>query len=95
MSKRFVNPALSGPWCLVFLISLIWQLSGPVHAQSQPQVDLTGKNTLGQGPGVSGASGQSDLASKKVLILHSFAYAQPVYKIIDAGPHRVVCRQRT
>jgi len=28
---------------------------------------------------------QSDLASKKVLILHSFAYAQPAYKIIDAS----------
>jgi PAS domain S-box-containing protein len=26
---------------------------------------------------------QSDLASRKVLILHSFGYAQPVYKIID------------
>ena len=26
---------------------------------------------------------QSDLASKKVLILHSFGYAQPAYKIID------------
>ena len=85
MFRRFVNPALSGPWCLVFLISLICQLIGPVHAQSQPQVDLTGKNTLRQGPGVNGASGQSDLASKKVLILHSFAYAQPVYKIIDAA----------
>ena len=34
---------------------------------------------------MNGASGQSDLASKKVLILHSFAYAQPVYKIIDAA----------
>jgi hypothetical protein len=32
-----------------------------------------------------GASAQSDLASKKVLILHSFAYAQPAYKIIDAA----------
>ena len=28
---------------------------------------------------------QSDLASKKVLILHSFGYAQPAYKIIDAS----------
>jgi hypothetical protein len=85
MSKRFVDPAFFGPWCLVFLISLTWLLSVPVHAQSQPQVDLTGKKTLGQGPGVSGASTQSDLASKKVLVLHSFAYAQPVYKIIDAA----------
>ncbi len=28
---------------------------------------------------------QSDLASKKILILHSFGYAQPAYKIIDAS----------
>ncbi len=28
---------------------------------------------------------QSDLSSKKVLILHSFGYAQPAYKIIDAS----------
>jgi hypothetical protein len=34
---------LSGLLCLVLLI---WQLSGPVHAQSQPQVDLTGKTVL-------------------------------------------------
>jgi len=37
MSKRFVDPTFFTPWCLVFLISLIWLLSGPVHAQSQPQ----------------------------------------------------------
>jgi uncharacterized membrane protein YhaH (DUF805 family) len=37
MPKRFVDPALSGPWCLVFLIALIWQLSIPAHAQLQPQ----------------------------------------------------------
>ncbi len=28
---------------------------------------------------------QSDLTAKKVLILHSFGYAQPAYKIIDAS----------
>ncbi len=37
MSKRFVNPSLFSPWCLVFLISLISQLCVPVHAQVQPQ----------------------------------------------------------
>jgi hypothetical protein len=37
MSKRFVDPTFFTPWCFVFLISLIWLLSGPVHAQSQPQ----------------------------------------------------------
>ena len=85
MSKRFVDPALSGPWSLVFLISLIWLLSGPVHAQAPAQSALDAKGTPSSGTGVSGTSGQSDLASKKVLILHSFAYAQPAYKIIDAA----------
>jgi PAS domain S-box-containing protein len=28
---------------------------------------------------------QTDLASKRILILHSFGYAQPAYKIIDAS----------
>jgi len=46
MSKRFVDPAFFAPGCLVFLISLIWLLSDPVHAQSQPQVALAGKNIL-------------------------------------------------
>jgi hypothetical protein len=46
MSKRFVDPAFFAPGCLVFLISLIWLLSGPVHAQSQPQAALAGKNVL-------------------------------------------------
>jgi PAS domain S-box-containing protein len=46
MSKRFVDPALSGPWCLVFLISLIWQLSVPAYAQTQPQNPLDRKNVL-------------------------------------------------
>ena len=43
MLKRFVHPALFSPLCLVLLI---WQLCVPAHAQSQPQVDLTGKNVL-------------------------------------------------
>jgi PAS domain S-box-containing protein len=46
MSKRFVNPALSGSLCLVSLILLIWQLGAPTFAQSPPQVDLTGKTVL-------------------------------------------------
>jgi len=68
---------------LAMLLSLGPSL--PAFAQTKPQVDLTGKNVLVQDSGVSGASGQSDLSSKKVLILHSFAYAQPAYKIIDAA----------
>jgi len=43
MFKRFVNPALFGPWCLVLLI---WQLTVPAFAQTKPQVDLTAKNVL-------------------------------------------------
>ena len=43
MSKKFVAPGLFGPLCLILLI---WQLSTSAHAQSQPQVDLTGKNVL-------------------------------------------------
>ncbi len=46
MPKRFVDPTFFAPWSLVFLISLIWLLSDPVHTQSQPQVDLTKKNVL-------------------------------------------------
>ena len=46
MPKRFANPTLFGAWRLVFLISLIWQLSVPVLAEVQPQVDLTEKNVL-------------------------------------------------
>jgi len=37
----------------------------------------------GAGPGLAQTQAQVDFSSKKVLILHSFAYAQPVYKIID------------
>ena len=37
----------------------------------------------GAGLGLAQTQAQVDLASKRVLILHSFAYAQPVYKIID------------
>jgi len=37
MSKRFVNPALFGPWCLVLLI---WQLTVPAPAQAGPPARL-------------------------------------------------------
>jgi len=46
MSKRLVNPALLGPWCLVILISLIWQISVPAFAQVQTQSALSAKNVL-------------------------------------------------
>jgi len=43
MSKRFVDPALSGPLCLVLLI---WHLSVPALAQAQTQTGLVAKNIL-------------------------------------------------
>jgi signal transduction histidine kinase len=46
MSKRFVDPALSGSLWLVFLISLIWRLGTPAFAQAQPQATLAEKNVL-------------------------------------------------
>jgi hypothetical protein len=80
MPKKFVDPALFILSCLVLLI---WQLSVPAHALAQTQIALDQKGSMEGGPAAGTASAQSDLASKKVLILHSFAYAQPVYKIID------------
>jgi PAS domain S-box-containing protein len=43
MPKRFVDPALFGPWCLVLLI---WQLGAVAIAQTEPKVDLSEKNIL-------------------------------------------------
>ena len=80
MPKKFIDPAWLVLGCLVLLI---WQLSVPAYAQAQTQSALDAKGTVDRGPAAGTASAQSDLASKKVLILHSFAFAQPVYKIID------------
>jgi PAS domain S-box-containing protein len=80
MPKRFIDPAWRVLSCLVLLI---WQLSVPVYAQTQPQSAPDPKGVMDRSPGAGTASAQPDLASKKVLILHSFAFAQPVYKIID------------
>ena len=85
MFNQLVKRAIPGLLCLVILMGVVWSFSVPAHAQSKPQPELNAKSTLDRRPEVSGASGQSDLASKKVLILHSFAYAQPAYKIIDAA----------
>ena len=78
MPKKFIDPAVFILSCLVLLL---WQLSVPVYAQAQTQSAPDSKGIMDRGPGT--ASAQSDLASKQVLILHSFAFAQPVYKIID------------
>src|SRR5512137_2832741 len=70
----------------VFFILLICGLLScpvPAHAQNQPQSALDPKGTMNRGPAARTASAQSDLALKKVLILHSFASGQAVYQIID------------
>ena len=68
---------------LVLLMVLLCQFSVPALAQAQTQSHPDSKDTMARGAAARTATAQSDLASKKVLILHSFAYAQPVYKIID------------
>jgi PAS domain S-box-containing protein len=70
---------------IILLILLLGQLGVPEQAQTQPQVAGNAKSAPARLPGTSTAMAPSDLASKKILILHSFAYAQPVYKIIDTA----------
>ena len=82
MSKRFVNPALPGLLCLVLLI---WQFNVAALAQAPAQSGLDAKGTPSSGTVVSGASTQSDLASKKVLILHSFENNQPAFLGTEKG----------
>ena len=81
--KRFINPAWLGPLHLVFLIFMIGRLGIPACTLAQAQSVQDPKGIMDRGPTARMVPAQSDLASKKVLILHSFAYAQPVYKIID------------
>jgi hypothetical protein len=50
MSKKFVDPALFGLWCLILLI---WQLSAPALAQAPPQSALDAKTTFSRGIGMS------------------------------------------
>ena len=66
---------------LILLISGLCIDLAPAQAQTPSAPDP--KGIMDRGPAGGTASAQSDLASKKVLVLHSFAYAQPVYKIID------------
>ena len=44
--NRLVERPIFGLSCLAFLVALIWLLSAPALAQSQPQIDLTQKNVL-------------------------------------------------
>jgi len=74
MPKRFVNPALLGPWCLVFLISLIWQLNVPAFAQSQPQGALEAKPNPVFGQETTAPAISPDLSKKNVLLLHAYTY---------------------
>lgn len=46
MSTRLAKHRTLALACLIILVALIWLPSIPSHAQSQPQVDLSGKNVL-------------------------------------------------
>ena len=46
MFTNLIKSVRFGPWCLVFLIFLTWQLSVPAFAQAQPQIALNAKNVL-------------------------------------------------
>jgi hypothetical protein len=83
MPKRFIDSASPAILRLALLISLIWQLGVPALAQAPAQSTLDAKGTLSRGTGMSTATAVSDLASKRVLILHSYGYVLPVYKILD------------
>ena len=70
---------------LRFLIVILVLLALPVHAHAQSRPDRGDGSANAPASVASGAQAARDLASKKVLVLHSFAYAQPAYKIIDAA----------
>jgi len=80
---RMLPPIPAGLLGLVLLMVLAWQVSGRADAHPHPQPALDAKPTPVRGPGANVASSPSDLAAKRVLILHSFGYAQPFCKIID------------
>jgi signal transduction histidine kinase len=69
-------------FCLAFFL-VIGQLAVPALAQAQTQSAPDVQGAPSRGPGTGAAPAESDLASKRVLILHSFAYDQPAYRIID------------
>ena len=85
MFNQLVKRRPLGLLYFVLPMLLLLESSAPTYGDARPQPDLTRKNVPDRGVGVNRASTPSDLASKKVLILHSFAYAQPAYKIIDAA----------
>ncbi len=68
---------------IIPMMLLIGQLAVPIVAHAQIPSAQDSKDTLSRDSGKSTAPASSDLAAKRVLILHSFAFAQPVYKIID------------
>ena len=78
MSKRFVNPALFGPLCLVLLI---WQLSVPAPCQSQVRPDMNSNVSRAQEASAAGVA--RDLSRKNVLILHTFTYDTSAYLVMD------------
>lgn len=78
MCKRFVNPALSGSLCLVFLI---WQLSVLAPCQSQVRPDMNSNVSRAQEASAAGVA--CDLSRKNVLILHTFTYDTSAYLVMD------------
>jgi len=82
MSKRFVNPALLGPLCLVLLI---WQLSASAYTQAQSQATPGPGKIVVRGPGESAAPGRPDLPQKRVLLLYGEDKAHPAHELTDRG----------
>jgi signal transduction histidine kinase len=78
MSKRFVNPALSGSLGLLFLI---WQLSVLAPCQSQVRPDMNSNVSRAQEASATGVA--CDLSRKNVLILHTFTYDTSAYLVMD------------
>ena len=68
---------------LLFVIFLSSGTIPSIHAQTPSQETLKTQSVSSQGTRLNGASAQSSLASKKILILHSYGYALPANMIFD------------
>ena len=75
------RPIKFGLLRIILVLLLFGQLGDAAPAYSQVAPDAKAKAVHGEGATKAGIP--SDLASERVLILHSFAHAQPAYRIID------------
>ncbi len=85
MSKRFVDPTFVGPWCLVFLISLIW-LWGcglAVLAPAQAFAAADGKADAVRDKRAATGRAQAGPATKNVLLLFSGRFIAPLSIAVD------------